>query len=243
MTKSAFDLCMRQSWCKQWAKSLRQEHPLKIIEHMADKLGANSLAFACSFGFEDVALLDLVLKVNREIDVFYLDTGLLFPETYELIETLSARYNKSFIQVKPDLSLSDQSERYGDSLWERDPDLCCQLRKVEPLRKILKPYRGWITGIRREQSKTRRNTEVVEWDSTMGLVKINPLAFWKSKQVWAYIMKNKIPYNPLHDRNYPSIGCRPCTRPVRPGEDFRAGRWSGKNKVECGLHVPTGRDQ
>lgn len=243
MNKSIFNLGLHQSWCARLAKSLRQEHPLKIIEHMIDKLGENSLTFACSFGAEDVALLDMVLKVNREIDVFYLDTELLFPETYELIQTLSERYNKSFIQVKSDLSLSDQSEHYGDCLWERDPDLCCQLRKVNPLKKILQHYQGWITGIRREQSKTRRYTEVVEWDSTMDLIKINPLAFWKSKQVWAYIMENQIPYNPLHDQNYPSIGCVPCTRPIRPGEDFRAGRWSGKAKVECGLHSPTGGNQ
>jgi len=137
----------------------------------------------------------------------------------------------------PALTVADQARLYGDDLWRLRPDLCCQIRKVQPLVTMLGALDAWITGIRREQAPTRANGGVVEWDCKFGLVKVNPLARWTSADVWKYIAENDVPYNPLHDRGYPSIGCRYCTRPVDPGEPPRAGRWSGSDKTECGLHL------
>jgi len=218
------------------AQGLKDAHPLDIVKWGVEQLGARNITLACSFGYEDVALVDMLMKVNPAVDIFYLDTDLHFEETYQVRDRLSERYGIDFIRVSPSLTLEEQRETYGEELWKKDPNLCCKLRKVEPLKKFLKPYQGWITGIRREQSVTRAHTEVVEWDSAFKMVKINPLAYWTTKQVWNYIYENKIPYNPLHDQNYPSIGCAPCTRPVKPGEDPRAGRWAGTDKTECGLH-------
>jgi len=130
----------------------------------------------------------------------------------------------------------EQAELYGDELWARQPDLCCATRKVEPLQRALGEVDAWVTGVRRDQAPTRANAKKVEWDEKFGLVKANPLADWTLKEVWAYIHEHDVPYNPLHDRNFPSIGCTHCTRPVMPGEDPRAGRWAGQDKVECGLH-------
>lgn len=218
------------------AEELKDFHPQEIIRWGVEQLGVSRLVLACSFGYEDVVLVDMALKVDPELDIFYLDTGLHFQETYEVRDRLAEKYQKEFIRVSPELTLEEQAEKYGGELWKRNPDLCCKLRKVEPLKKVLKNYQGWITGIRREQAPTRAHTQVVEWDQGFGLLKLNPLAFWNTKQVWTYIHDHQIPYNSLHDRQYPSIGCQPCTRPVRPGEDPRAGRWSGTNKIECGLH-------
>lgn len=218
------------------AQALKTEHPMDIIRWGVKTFGASSLAFACSFGYEDVALVDMVFKVNRDIDIFYLNTHLLFPQTYQVRDQLAKRYDYTFLEVNPSLTLDQQRERYGDRLWKKDPNQCCFLRKVKPLKAFLTKYKGWITGVRREQSPTRAHTEVVEWDQTFGLWKFNPFAYWKAHQVWDYIKQHQIPYNPLHDQNYPSIGCSPCTRPVQPGEDPRSGRWAGFAKVECGLH-------
>ncbi|SEM68808.1 phosphoadenylyl-sulfate reductase [Lihuaxuella thermophila] len=221
---------------KRVADELKNQHPIEIIRWGVEQIGVSSITLACSFGYEDVALVDMVMKVNPEVDIFYLDTELLFEETYQVRDQLSERYQKDFIRVSSVLTVEEQASEYGPELWKRDPNLCCRLRKVEPLKKNLQGYQGWITGIRREQSITRAHAEVVEWDDSFGLVKLNPLAFWKTDQVWSYIREHGIPYNPLHDQNYPSIGCFPCTRPVKPGEDPRAGRWAGFTKTECGLH-------
>jgi phosphoadenosine phosphosulfate reductase len=139
------------------------------------------------------------------------------------------------------LTPSQQSEKYGDALWSRDPDACCAIRKVEPNERALAGKRAWISGIRRDQTKQRAGMDIVEWDEKFGLVKINPLANWTESQVWKYILDNGVPYNELHDRNYPSIGCTHCTTAVVPGEDPRSGRWQGFDKTECGLHVPEGQ--
>lgn len=219
------------------AEDLRDAHPADILAWGVEKFGSRAIALACSFGAEDVALLDMLHRIDPEVDVFYLDTDLHFSETYQTRDRLAERYGKQFIRVSPELTLEEQAEAWGKRLWEREPNLCCRLRKVEPLKKVLAGYRAWITGIRREQSPTRAHAEVVEWDESFGLVKLNPLAHWTHDQVWSYIREREVPYNPLHDRQYPSIGCEPCTRPVKPGEDFRAGRWSGFEKTECGLHL------
>lgn len=195
------------------------------------------IAIASSFGLEDVALIDLASEIEPAFRVFTLDTDFLFPETYELIERTEKRYGIVVERIRPDMSPSEQAVFHGSSLWQRLPDLCCRIRKVEPLTHKLRTLKAWVTGIRREQSPARANARKVEWDEKFGLVKLNPLADWTAAQLWDYVRARGVPYNPLHDKGYPSIGCTHCTRPVQPDEDPRAGRWSGTSKTECGLHT------
>ncbi|MFO7248948.1 MAG: phosphoadenylyl-sulfate reductase [Bacillota bacterium] len=231
---------MRIEWTPEGIAKLadwwEEKTPQELLALAVERFGPK-VALACSFGAEDVVLVDMLVKINPEVPIFYLDTDKHFRETYETRDRLSARYGISFVQVKPALTLEEQAARYGERLWERDPNLCCNLRKVAPLAGFLREFDAWITGIRREQAPTRANARKVEWDAKFGVVKFNPLADWTFKDVWRYIHENNVPYNPLHDRGYPSIGCECCTRPVKPGEDFRAGRWAGFNKTECGLHT------
>lgn len=194
------------------------------------------IALACSFGAEDVALVDMIVKINPDTKVFYIDTNLLFKKTYEVIDRIVEKYKPNFIKYEPLLTVEEQASKYGDRLYEREPDLCCNLRKVEPLKRVLNGLTAWITGVRREQCPTRANIGIVEEDRKFNLIKINPLATWTSKDVWNYIRENDVPYNLLHERGYPSIGCEPCTQQVKPGEDPRAGRWKYHAKTECGLH-------
>lgn len=196
------------------------------------------LALACSFGAEDVVLTALLGEVKPGARAFYLDTDLFFPETYSVRDRLAEKYPIEFVRIAPALGLAEQEHEHGPELWRHKPDLCCRIRKVEPLEGVFRQLglKAWITGIRREQSPTRANAPVVEWDKRFGVVKINPLVSWTWEQVWDYIRANDVPYNELHDKGYPSIGCAPCTRHVAEGEDARAGRWSGFRKTECGLH-------
>jgi len=195
-----------------------------------------NITFACSFGAEDVVLVDMLQKISPSTDIFYLDTHVHFKETYETRDRLEERYQVKFVQVEPELSLEQQAALHGPELWKSEPNKCCNIRKVDPLTKILSRYDAWITGIRRDQAPTRANAKKIEYDVKFGLVKFNPIADWTSDDVWAYIRSNDVIYNPLHDNHYPSIGCEHCTRQVLPGEDPRAGRWSGTDKTECGLH-------
>jgi len=220
---------------QEWASRLEGQAPQDVLVNAVENYTA-SLILAASFGAEDVILIDMLHKLAPTIPVFYLDTNIHFAETYDTRDKLQARYGMTFIQVQPQLTLAEQAEKHGDKLWEREPNLCCEIRKVEPLKRVLSNHQAWITGIRREQSPTRANTKKVEWDEKFDLVKFNPLADWTEAQVWEYIHAHDVPYNPLHDRNYPSIGCRVCTRAVMPGQDSRSGRWSGFEKTECGLH-------
>lgn len=197
----------------------------------------SDLAIASSFGAEDVVLIDLAVRACGTIRVFTLDTDFLFPETYTLIERLESRYGIEVERCRPPLTPLEQSQQFGESLWLSRPDLCCNLRKVEPLEAKLRELRAWITGIRRDQAPARASARKIEWDARFGLVKLNPLADWTSEQIWRSIRNGRIPYNPLHDSGFPSIGCTHCTRAVAPDEDPRAGRWSGSEKTECGLHV------
>ena len=197
-----------------------------------------SVTLATGFGAEGVALIDMAVRINPRADVFFLDTEFLFPETYELRRRLEDRYGIEIRVFKTDLTPEQQELRFGAKLWSTNPDLCCRLRKLEPLKYALQGRRAWITAIRQDQTLERSNAQVIEWDYQWRLVKINPLVRWNKHQVWEYIARNNVPYNPLHDRGYPSIGCTHCTRPVREGEDERAGRWSGREKTECGLHTP-----
>lgn len=217
------------------AYRLETKQPQDVIAWGIEQFGTK-IVLASSFGAEDVVLIDMLHKLAPDTPIFYLDTGKHFPETLMTRDRLQERYGMSFIQVLPKLSLEEQAAQYGDQLWEIEPNLCCQLRKVEPLADILSTYSAWITGIRREQAPTRALAKKVEWDEKFQLVKLNPLADWTMEQVWSYIRAHDVIYNPLHDQHYPSIGCSVCTRPVKPGEDPRAGRWSGFAKTECGLH-------
>ncbi len=197
------------------------------------------VVLACSFGAEDMALWDMMYRINPRASLLYLDTDFLFPETYAVRDRLMARYAVSaeqVIRVRPALTPEQQAEQFGDRLWSRQPDACCRIRKVAPLTNALKHYAAWVTGIRRDQAPTRANTGLVEWDAAFGLVKVNPLAAWTSDAVWAYIAQHDVPYNALHDQHYPSIGCTYCTAPVRPGDNPRVGRWQSLEKTECGLH-------
>ncbi|MCF6094229.1 phosphoadenylyl-sulfate reductase [Microaerobacter geothermalis] len=197
----------------------------------------DGLVYACSFGAEGMVLIDLISKVQKNAQIVFLDTHLHFKETYELIEKVKIRYPDLRIEiVEPSLTLKQQKEEYGDELWKRNPDQCCHLRKIEPLKKLLSGYSAWITGLRREQSPTRSRMQYVNKDNKFQLVKICPLIYWTWEEVWDYIKLYNLPYNPLHDRGYPSIGCENCTQPVHEGGDLRAGRWSDFKKTECGLH-------
>ncbi|MEJ7616298.1 MAG: phosphoadenylyl-sulfate reductase [Pyrinomonadaceae bacterium] len=194
------------------------------------------VALATGFGAEGCVLIDIVARSRSQMRIFYLDTGLLFPETYALKERLEARYDINIEVRRTALSLNAQAEAYGERLWERQPNECCRLRKVEPLRHTLAELRAWVTAIRRDQSPARTCAGIVERDRKFGLVKINPLAAWTKSDVWSYVTKYDVPYNTLHDHGYTSIGCAPCTTPVQIGEDPRSGRWRGTAKTECGLH-------
>lgn len=195
------------------------------------------IAFATGFGPEGCVLLDVIARHRLPIDVLTLDTGLLFSETYALWRQLETRYRLRIRAVRPALGVEAQAAVHGPRLWERDPDRCCALRKVEPLRQVLAGLDAWVTAIRREQTADRADASVLERDPRFGLVKVNPLAGWSRDDVWAYVRENRVPVNPLHERGYPSIGCRPCTTPVGLGEDPRAGRWRQRAKTECGLHL------
>src|SRR6266542_2144083 len=194
------------------------------------------VALATGFGAEGCVLIDMVARITKNARIFYLDTDLLFPETYALRDQLEARYGVHFERRATSLSVSEQAAQYGERLWEREPDLCCRLRKVEPLGEMLKGMRAWVTAIRRDQSPARARISFVERDEKFGLIKINPLAAWSASDVWNYIAKHDVPYNMLHDQGYPSVGCVPCTTPVQIGESARAGRWRGTGKSECGIH-------
>jgi phosphoadenosine phosphosulfate reductase len=216
------------------AEDFENATPEELIKWAVEKFP--SITLACSFGAEDVVLVDMLQKISPSSDIFYLDTNVHFKETYETRDRLEAHYGMKFVQVLPKLTLDEQAAKFGDELWKSEPNQCCNIRKVDPLTEILGKYDAWITGIRRDQAPTRANAKKVEYDVKFGLVKFNPLASWTSEDVWNYIKENNIIYNPLHDQYYPSIGCSHCTRQVMPGEDPRAGRWAGFAKTECGLH-------
>jgi len=195
-------------------------------------------------GAEDVAVVDILLKINPQARIFTLDTGRLNPETYEVIDRVQKRYRCQIEVLFPEREMVEEMVRtkginlFYDSIENRKE--CCRIRKVEPLRRMLSNLDAWITGLRRDQSVTRTRLPKVEVDTAFGeIIKINPIADWTHQQVWDYIKSHNVPYNELHDRGYPSIGCAPCTRSVAPGEDIRAGRWWWENPEtkECGLHV------
>jgi phosphoadenosine phosphosulfate reductase len=207
-----------------------------VVEWAAGQFGERAI-LTCSWQKQSSVLIHMAAQVAPGIRVVELDTGLLFPETYETREKLIARYPVRFERMTPELTVDEQAEAHGPRLWERDPDACCGIRKVAPLARVLEGSDAWITGIRRDQSTTRENARKIELDARRGVVKVQPLADWTSRDVWRYIWRHGIPYNPLHDHGFPSIGCIPCTSSVDgAGADERSGRWRGTGKVECGLH-------
>ncbi len=211
----------------------------EVIRWAFEKFGER-VAIASSFGAEDVVLIDLAARLTENPRIFTLDTGRLPEETYALVERIRDRYSLSLELFFPERSEVEKiTEKYGPNLFYKSVELrklCCQIRKVEPLKRTLAGLEAWICGLRKEQSVTRVDIKKVQDDG--GIVKINPLADWSTEEIWDYIKRNDLPYNTLHDKGYPSIGCAPCTRPVQPGEDIRAGRWwwESPEHKECGLH-------
>ncbi len=223
----------------QLGATLEGRTPQDILSWAVDEFQPG-LTLACSFGGPSgMVLLDMVMKIDPGVEVFYLDTDFLFPETYQLRDACEQKYGFKPIGYKSLLTPEAQAAQHGAELWASNPDLCCDLRKVEPNNRALQGKTAWISGMRRDQSKTRANVAILDWDEKFELAKLNPLAAWDEKQVWGYIMENEVPYNVLHDRGYPSIGCTNCTKPVRPGDDPRSGRWAGLDKEECGIQEGT----
>jgi phosphoadenosine phosphosulfate reductase len=210
--------------------------PKQVLTWAFDTFG-DGVAISSAFGVEGMSLIDMASRVRKDFRLFTIDTEFLFPETYSLMDKIEQRYGVTIEKVYSLLSPEEQERTHGKALWSIDPDRCCNMRKVEPLRRKLGELGAWITSIRRDQTSVRAAAHKISWDEKFGLVKINPIADWSSKQVWNYIHEHDVPYNALHDQNYPSIGCTHCTKAVRPGEDPRAGRWPGFAKTECGLHI------
>ncbi|MDZ4278737.1 MAG: phosphoadenylyl-sulfate reductase [Dehalococcoidia bacterium] len=219
---------------------LEERAPRDVLRWAVDRFFPG-LTVACSFGGPSgMVLVDMIAGVEPRVEVFYLDPDFLFPETYDTRDRVIERYGIQPVAYKSRLTPEQQAQEHRPELWLTNPDLCCQLRKVEPNARALEGKRAWISGIRRDQGATRVDVPIVQWDDKFGLVKVNPLARWTEADVWAYIVKHDVPYNPLHDRNYPSIGCTYCTKAVLPGDDPRSGRWQGQDKTECGIHMPEG---
>jgi phosphoadenosine phosphosulfate reductase len=201
------------------------------------------LTMATAFGAEGCCLIHMLADIAPTVRIFNLDTGYQFPETLDLRERIKDRYGIAVEFVRPEQTVAQYEAQHAGPLYVYQPDQCCHDRKIVPLRKALAGYDAWVSAIRRDQTDHRAAAGVVQWDAKFGLHKVNPLLTWTRRDVWAFVHENEIPYNALHDRNYPSIGCWPCTRAIADGEDERAGRWSGTAKKECGLHVIPDQEQ
>ncbi len=223
---------------------LEQQSPLAILKWSLETYGAG-LTMATAFGAEGCALLGMLAQIRDETgllpDIFNLDTGYQFDETLDLKRRIEDKYGFSIRAIQPDAGINDAENDsraiFDQPLYQSQPNLCCYFRKVLPLASAVEGFSAWITAIRRDQTPERANAPIVGFDAQFPLVKINPLANWTKAQVWDFIRANKVPFNPLHEQGFPSIGCWPCTRAVQDGEDDRAGRWSGSDKRECGIHV------
>ena len=209
------------------------EQALAVLRWAGDTFGAG---FAVTSSMADGLLSHLASRVVPGVNVVFLDTGYHFAETIGTRDWISSVLPITLVNVTPPLTVAEQDAEYGPKLYERDPDLCCSLRKVTPLAEALAGFAAWGSGIRRDESPTRAGTRLVDWDAKRGMVKVNPMAAWTQDVVDAYVAEHQVPVNPLFELGYGSIGCEPCTRPVTPGEDARAGRWAGQGKIECGIH-------
>jgi phosphoadenosine phosphosulfate reductase len=221
---------------KQLARHFEAREVDELLEWAAARF-APRLVMTSSFGAEGVVLIDKLSMIAPRTPVIYLDTGFQFKETDELKAQLRERYDLNIIEARAKLSVAEQSIVYGERLFAREPDQCCRLRKVEPLREALRGQNAWIAALRRDQSPTRAGIGIIEWNAQHQLIKIHPLARWSRKEVWKYIVENDLPYNRLYDEGYASIGCEPCTRPVAITAHERSGRWQGTGKLECGIHA------
>jgi phosphoadenosine phosphosulfate reductase len=221
------------------AKQLEDYSALEIIEGAISAYGKDA-AVSTAFGPGGLCVMHMAKQFDPEVRAFYIDTGFVFPETEHLLKRWVGEQKLNLKRVLPVLSIEEQAKEHGDRLWMRDPDQCCAIRKVEPNNRALDGVKLWIAALRRDEAKTRTETPVLQrirLPNGQGLLKLCPIVKWSQKEVWRYISDHALPYNELHDRGYPSIGCTHCTRPVKPGEDERAGRWSGTQKTECGLHT------
>ncbi|MBU0719143.1 MAG: phosphoadenylyl-sulfate reductase [Planctomycetes bacterium] len=216
----------------------------EFIAWTLERFAGQRMIMTTSFGMEGCALIDMYAQLGKPMRVVYLDTMFLFPETHALRDRMVERYpHLKFENRGTTLTPEQQAAKHGDELWTRDPDCCCQLRKVAPMYDVMAGVDVWITGLRRSQSATRANLRVVDWDWRYQVLKISPLAAWERPQIWEYIQKNDVPYNELHEKGYPTVGCTHCTKPVpgsTPADYSRDGRWSGSGKLECGLHDGAG---
>jgi phosphoadenosine phosphosulfate reductase len=221
---------------KRHSDALEDASPEEIIA-WAVKNYFPRLTMATAFGPEGCLIISMIAKIDPRVYVFNLDTGYQFKETLELRDRICERYGVAVDFQQSEESVAEYEARNGGPVYKTNPDKCCAERKVAVLHRAVRGFRAWMSGIRRDQSPHRANAPIVGWDKKFGLVKISPLAKWTKGDVWKRILDENIPYNPLHDQGYPSIGCWPCTRAVLFGEDERAGRWSGSAKTECGLHL------
>lgn len=227
---------LTQADYEQLNEKLERKDTMEVLKWAFGTFG-DELVYACSFGAEGMVLIDLISKVKKDATIVFLDTDFHFYETYKLINKVKSRYPLLNIELaKPDITPEEQAKTYGDRLWEREPDSCCRIRKLLPLERELGRYTAWISGLRREQSPTRVNTQFVNQDNRFHSIKICPLIHWTEEEIWMYIELHQLPYNELHDQSYPSIGCEHCTKPVAEGQDPRSGRWANSGKTECGLH-------
>lgn len=209
---------------------------LEVLQWSYTEYGED-IVYACSFGIEGIVLIDLISKVKPDATIVFLDTDVHFKETYETIDRVKEKYPQlNIIMQKSALTLEQQAAQYGEELWKSNPNKCCEIRKIKPLNEALAGAKAWISGLRREQSATRQNTNFINRDDKFKSIKICPLIHWTWKDVWRYVSKFNLPYNPLHDRGYPSIGCEHCTKPAFTMDDLRSGRWQESGKTECGLH-------
>jgi len=214
-------------------RAMEHASPEQILDWALDKFGGE---FCIAASMADSVLIDMASRIHGAVDVVFLDTGYHFAETLRTRDRVAHRYPVAVQTIVPKQTVAEQDLLFGPRLHERDPDACCALRKVEPLRRGLDQFVAWGSGIRRDETKSRRRIDVVEWDANRAMVKVNPLAAWTQEQVDGYIAKHDVVVNPLLNEGYPSIGCAPCTRQVAAGEDPRSGRWVGRSKTECGLH-------
>ena len=213
----------------------------KLIEWTLEQYAGQRMVLTTGFGMEGCALIDLYAAHEQPLDVIYLDTGFFFPETHHLIDELKVRYpHLNFINRGTSLTPEQQAAQHGDQLWKTNPDLCCELRKVDPMRDALDDVDVWVTALRRGQGPSRADLRVAEWNDKYKVIKISPLAKWSRQEVRNHVKANGVPYNELHDRGYPSVGCTHCTQAVAgvsPEDYSREGRWAGTEKTECGLHT------
>lgn len=231
----------KKEWIASLNKKLETKTPQEVLKYFLTEF-KGKIVLSSSMGAEDQVLTDMVMAIDRKTRIFTLDTGRLFPETLDIIDVTNKKYDIKIEVFFPDYKSVEKMvvekgiNLFYDSIENRK--LCCHVRKIEPVKRALNGLEVWISGLRKDQSLNRFNTELVEWDENNGLIKLNPLLKWREQDVWEYIKENDIPYNKLHDQGFPSIGCQPCTRAVKKGEDSRSGRWWWEEPEhnECGLH-------